>query len=205
MDPKQPNQPLSIDYLNKIAPTAPKSKLPFKRNQMILLGVLGAAVIIVIILAIALGGLGGTKKYEKQLAARLIGTATIASDGSSKLKGTSLRALNGNLNIYLADVNQDIIAPLSKDDIDATKLDKGLLADESGSDITTRLEDARLNGVYDRTYAREMAYRLATILTLMNKILGSTSNKDLKTFLTDAVTNLEPTQQQFADFNETTG
>lgn len=205
MDPKQPTQPLSMDYLNKIAPVAPKSKMPFSKNQMILLGVLGGAIIIVMILAIALGGLGGTKKYETQLAARLIGTETIAADASTKLKSSSLRALNSNLKIYLTNTNQGIIEPLKKDGIDATKLDKSILSDEAGADITTRLEDARLNAVYDRTYAREMAYRLSTILTLMAKIENSTSNKTLKTFLTEAVTNLEPTQKQFADFNQTTG
>lgn len=205
MEPKQPSQPLSMDYLNKIAPVAPKRKMPFSRNQMILLGILGAAVIIVLILATVLGGFGGTKKYEKQLAARLIGTETIAADASTKLKSSSLRALNSNLKIYLTNTNQGIIEPLKKDGIDATKLDKSTLTDESGSDVSARLEDARLNAVYDRTYAREMAYRLATILTLMNKIENSTSNKTLKTFLTNAITNLEPTQKQFADFNETTG
>jgi hypothetical protein len=50
-----------------------------------------------------------------------------------------------------------------------------------------------------------MAYRLATILTLMKKIEGSSSNKALRTFLVSATANLEPTQKQFADFNETTG
>lgn len=204
MDPNQPQQPLSMDYLNKIAPVAPKSRLPFSRKQMMLLGILAGAVLIVIILAAAVGGFGGTKQYEKQLAARLIGTETIATDASTKLKSTSLRALNSNLKIYLTNTNRDIAAPLAKDGIDAAKLDKSILSDESGSDVSTRLEDARLNGIYDRTYAREMAYRLATIMTLMKKIQGSTSNKTLQTFLLSAIANLEPTQKQFADFNEAT-
>ena len=203
MEPAQPPQPLSMDYLNKIAPQAPKSKLPFTKKQIIIVGALGIAVMIVVILMIAVGS-GGSKKYEQQLAARLIGTETVASDSTSKIKSSSLRALNSNLKIYLTNTNRDIAVPLAKDSIDVNKLDKTLLATESDTDANARLEDARLNGVYDRTYAREMAYRLATIVSLMKKIQGSTSNKTLQTFLVSALTNLEPTQKQFSDFNETT-
>ncbi|CAN5373776.1 hypothetical protein BH10PAT4_BH10PAT4_3830 [soil metagenome] len=204
MEPTTPQQPLSMDYLNKIAPQAPKSKLPFTKKQMIILGILGIAVIIAIILMIVIGG-GGIKKYEEQLAARLIGTETIANDSTTKIKSTSMRALNSNLKIYMTNTNRDIAAPLAKDGINTSKLDKTLLTSESGTDANARLEDARLNGVYDRTYAREMAYRLATIVTLMKKIQGSTSNKTLQTFLVSALTNLEPTQKQFSDFNEAAG
>lgn len=204
MEPTQPQQPLSMDYLNKIAPQAPKSKMPFTKKQMIVLGILGIAVLVVVILMIVVGAGGGNKKYEQQLAARLIGTETIANGATAKIKSSSLRALNSNLKIYLTNTNRDIAAPLVKDGIDVNKLDKTLLTSESDTDANARLEDARLNGVYDRTYAREMAYRLATIVTLMKKIQASTSNKTLQTFLVSALTNLEPTQKQFSDFNETT-
>jgi hypothetical protein len=68
--------------------------------------------------------------------------------------------------------------------------------------MTTDLDNARLNAVYDRTYSREMAYKLATVLTLMQQIYESTNNKSLKNFLVNAYKNLEPTQKNFTDFNE---
>jgi hypothetical protein len=203
MDPTQPQPKISMDYLNQIAPQAPKSKLPLTKKQLIIFGILGIAVIVVMILVIVSGG--GGKKNEQQLAARLISTETIAGDASSKLKSTSLRALNSNLKIYLTNTNRDIAAPLAKDDINVAKLDKTILSKESGADITARLEDARLNGVYDRTYAREIAYRLATTVALMKKIQGSTSNKTLEKILASALINLEPTQKAFAEFNEAAG
>jgi hypothetical protein len=46
-----------------------------------------------------------------------------------------------------------------------------------------------------------MAYRLDTVITLMRQINGNTNNKDLKSYLDDAMTNLTPIQKQFADFN----
>lgn len=200
--PIQPQQPISIDYLNQIAPQAPKRKLPFTKMQLIIFGALGIVLITVLILAATLNG-SGSKKPTQQLAARLQSTQTIVVDAKTKLKNSQLRALNSNLDIYLTNTNRDIAAPLLKDKVDVAKLDPAVVTAEAGADISLRLEDARLNAIYDRTYAREIAYRLDTIVSLMRQIYESTSNKDLKTFLDSAYTNLEPTQKAFEDFNTT--
>lgn len=199
--PTQPQPPVSIDYLNQIAPQVPVRKLPFTKTQMIIFGILAAALIIVLILAITLNG-SGSKKPTQQLAARLQTTQVIVVDAKTKLKSSQLRALNSNLDIYLTNTTRDIAAPLLKDKVDIAKLDASVVSSESAEDVSLRLEDARLNAIYDRTYAREIAYRLETIVSLMRQIYESTNNNDLKTFLDNAFTNLEPTQKAFEDFNE---
>jgi hypothetical protein len=203
MEPTQPQQPISIDYLNQIAPQAPKKKMPLSRIQLIIVGIVAVAFIIIMILVAAVGG--GSTKSLQQLAARLQSTEKIASSASTLIKNTQLSALNSNLKIYLTNTNRDIAAPLLKDNIDVTKLDKTIVANAAGTDVTVRLEDARLNAVYDSTYAREMAYRLDTIVSLMSQIEHSTSNSGLKLFLDNALTNLLPTQKAFADFNAADG
>ena len=203
MDPSQPQPTYSIDYLNQIAPQAPKRGF-LSRKQTIIAAVLGGVILIVIILAIVLNA-GSTTKQSQQLAARLASTETIVSDATGKIKSSQLRALNSNLKIYLTNTNRDIAAPLLKEGVTIGKIDKAVTTKEAGTDITDRLEDARLNAVYDRTYAREMAYRLETTMSLMRTIFQSTRNKDLKTFLDGAYTNLQPTQKAFADFNATNG
>ena len=65
-----------------------------------------------------------------------------------------------------------------------------------------RLEDARLNAVFDRTYAREMEYQLATLLALMERVYSSTSSSSLKEYLEESYDNLEPLHEQFAAFDE---
>lgn len=213
MDPSQPQSPfqpqqtppqqnLSVDYLNQIAPQAPKSNLPFTKTQRIILAAVGVAVIIVIILVIAVGG-SGNKKPLEQLAARLQSTETIAKAADINIKSSQLRALNSNLTIYLTNTNRDITTPLSEVNIDVSKLDKSVVASEAGTDVMARLDDARLNAVYDSTYAREIAYRLGSTIALMQQIDGSTKNKNLKSFLLNAITNLKPTQQSFSVFNDT--
>jgi hypothetical protein len=202
--PTSANEPVaSIDYLNQIAPQAPK-KIRLNLIQIILIAV--GALAIIITLSIVISSLANAGKNDLQhLAARLQSTETIVGDAQSKIKSTNLRALNSNLKIYLTNTNRDIAAPLLKQNITVSKLDKTIVASESGTDITNRLEDARLNAIYDRTYAREIAYRLATIIALMDQINSSTSSTSLKTFLGDSIKNLEPTQASFEDFNATNG
>lgn len=204
--PVQPTQPapmVSVDYLNQIAPQTPKRKILLTRKQLILVSIVGFVFLLVIILVAAVG-LSSNKKPLEQLAARLQSTQTIATDAATKLKDSQLLALNSNLEIYLTNTNRDIAAPLLKDNVDVTKLDKTIVASEAGTDILTRLENARLNAVYDSTYAREMSYRLDTIVALMKQIYSSTNNSELKTFLNNAYTNLVPTQKAFANFNVAT-
>lgn len=200
MDPNQPQQPsYSIDYLNQIAPQQTKRRF-LSNKQLIIGGILGVVILVVVVMSIILNA-GSTTQSSQQLAARLQSTETIVGDANSAIKSSQLRALNSSLKIFLTNANRDIAAPLLRDGITVTKIDKKVIAAEVGTDITDRLEDARLNAVYDRTYAREIAYRLQTIITLMRSLYESTRNEEFKTFLSTAYTNLEPTQKAFAEFN----
>jgi hypothetical protein len=195
------NQPIPADYLNQIAVKPPKKEI-FLRRQPILVG--GITIVIIIIVLMILGSLSGSTKPSEQLAARLVATEGVEVDATPKIKNAQLRALNSNLKIYLTNAIHDIAVPLSEEKISINKLDKKVVIAESNVKMLATLEDARLNGIYDRTYAREMAYKLDTVLTLMRQINNNTSNKDFKSFLDSKIENLVPIQKQFADFDATT-
>jgi len=201
MNPNEPNY--SADYLNQIAPQAPK-RSGFSRMQYIIIGIVGVLVLLTIFLMMTVSSKSNTAP-EKQLAARLQSTEVIVSNAQGTLKSSQLRTLNSNLTIYLTNTNRDIAEPLLAAKVDVKKLDKKIVASEAGTDIVNRLEDARLNATYDRTYAREISYQLETIVALMRQIYDSTRSPSLKTFLDGAYTNLEPTQKQFAEFNTANG
>lgn len=161
----------------------------------------GALVVLVIILAVIVGNITGAKRDPlEHLSARLTATQTVVAAAQPNLKSSELRSLNSNLNLYMTNTNRDITAPLTSAGINVKKLSKSIVASESTTDLSARLEDARLNAVFDRTYSREMAYQLGTLMTLMNQIYKSTNNAQLKTFLESAYTNLKPTQESFANF-----
>jgi hypothetical protein len=137
----------------------------------------------------------------QHLAARLASTTTVVANAQSNIKSSDLRSLNSNLGIYLANTNRDIAAPLLSAGVNISNIPDSVTKAESSTALTARLEDDRLNAVYDNQYAVEMAYQLDTILNLMQQIKESTGNAQLKNFLASAYTNLQPTQKAFADYN----
>lgn len=201
-----PTNPSPLDYLNQIAPPTPKKPLFRLSGLSLILAIVGLLVVIVSVLALVLNIVGNSQRQPlEQLAARLATTETIVNDAQKNLKNSELRSLNSNLKIFLTNTNRDIAEPLLKSGVNINKMDKNTVAKESGDAIAERLEDARLNAVFDRTYAREMAYQLETIITLMKQIYGSTGSSSLKEFLNTTYSNLEPTQKSFAEFNAANG
>jgi hypothetical protein len=195
------NQPPSTnpaDYLNQIAPQ-PTRKANLFDNKLIVLG--GIAAVLLVIMIIVGGILSGGQKPIEQLAARLQTTSDIVDSSSGKIKSSQLRATNSSLHSQLINIIRDIEPILSKSNLNIKKLSSQVLSNESGDATLERLEDARLNAVYDRTYAREMAYQLDTLLTLMRQIDSKSSDETTKTFLDESYNNIEPLQQEFADFN----
>jgi len=201
--PTQPPSPsgVPVDYLNQIAPQAPKRPMfTFGIKQLLMIG--AALVILVIILAVVVGSItGGKKEPLERLSTRLTATQSVVSAAQPNLKSSELRSLNSNLNLYMTNTNRDIAEPLKAAGITTKNLSKSIVASESTTALSARLEDARLNAVFDRTYAREMAYQLGTLMTLMNQTYKTTSSTSLKTFLKTAYDNLKPTQESFANFN----
>ena len=200
----------SLDYLNSIAPTASqRSTLGFIKGPLkpvhYIFAALAALVVIVIILSIVLNIVnGGVNAKAERLSARTQATFTITEAAKERIKSADLRGLNSSLGLYLTDINNKLIPPLKSMGITTTKLPANVRSQEAGKAITERLEDAYFNAIYDSTYAREMAYQLSTILTLMKEIYQSTNNAALKTLLQTSYASLEPTQAAFEAFTTKT-
>lgn len=212
MDPNQPfNQSpapqqsppqYSIDYLNQIAPQQQKNT---PNKLLVIVGIL-VILLIVTFAVIGLSRMGGASSSTKlqTLAARLTTLQNIAGDAQPHIKNNQLRATNSSLNLHLAGANRDIAEPLAANGINMKKLDKSVVARENGTALIATLEDARLNAIYDRTYAREMGYQLRTTLLLMDDIAQSTNSKSLDAFIDTTKANLAPIEQQFDGFVDST-
>lgn len=199
-----PTPPLApADYMNQIAPQMPKRPLgKLGIRQVLILG--GGLIIAVIILAITVNSVAAGKRDPlEHLSARLTSTQAVVVAAQANLKSSKLKSLNGNLALYMTNTNRDVSEPLLSAGINTAKLSKTIVSSEAPTSLVARLEDARLNAVYDRTYAREMTYQLGTLLTLMKQIYNGTGNPELKTFLKSAYDNLSPTQESFANFTTT--
>ncbi len=201
--PPQPVVPqYSIDYLNQIAPEAKKPGLD---NRMFLFIIGGGLVLAAIVgmLTLFSGGNGPTEKMQT-LAARMATLQTVTEKSQKNIKSNALRSTNSSLNIFLTDANHDIAEPLMNNGVDVKKIDKKIETAEKGEELTKKLEDARLNAVFDRVYAREMSYQLSTVESLMNSIYRQTKSKSLKAFLKETDGNIAPIIKQLDGFNATT-
>ena len=199
------NQPLSPDYLNQIAPQS-SNKVDLFSQKPIILAVIGlAAVLVLFFVMMVFGSIGGSTDQLKHLAARLDSTQSTVIKAAPNLKSTKLRALNGGLKSNLITITSDLTPLFANEKVDLKTLDKKILSSESNSAMLARLEDARLNVVYDKTYALEMSYQLENTINLMKQIASKTSKKGLKASLLKACDNLAPIQQEFSLYNAANG
>jgi len=172
-------------------------------SSRLFLALVGGGLILVILVGILslLGGGSGPTKNMQTFAVRVQTLEKITSSSQKNIKSNDLRGANVNLNIFLTNTDQGMTAPLEKNGVIITKIDKTITAAENGDAITAKLEDARLNAVFDRTYAREMSYQLAALQTLMNTIYKNTKSSSMKSFLKTTNESLVPIKKQFDTFN----
>lgn len=202
MNPDNRPESYSIDYLNQIAPKPPK-KFQFNQLQTVLMG--GTGLVLIIILTVSLVGLFGRSSQPlERLAARLLIAEETASSSQANLKDTVLRSVNSGLQLNLTNANRDIAPLLSKEGINSKKLNASIVAEETDAGLNTRLEDARLNAIFDRTYAREMAYQLEVTITTIRQIYNSTSKASLQKYLNETLGSLTSAQQAFKEFKDAT-
>ena len=203
MNPSEQKPSYSPDYLNQIA-IKPQGKFHFSQLQMIIFG--GVSLVLVLIALITVINIvNGPNRSFERLMVRLQSTEIIVGDSQAKLNDTELRSLNSSLKIYLTNANRDITPLLSKERITNMNHDTTIAREESGSNISARLEDARLNAVFDRTYTREMSYLLETTITLLRQLYSSSSSASTKDFLNTTINNFVPVQKSFEDFQDTSG
>lgn len=204
MNPDQNQNQYPIDYLNQIAPPAPKKGMDKK-----FLLIIGGGIVVVILALIAVFALSsasaGPRDKMQTLAARLTTLEKISKDSQRSLKSGALRGTNSNLTIFLTNANRDIAEPLKNNGVDVKTLDKSIVAKEDGKTLTDKLDEAKLNVVYDRTYAREMTFELEGIAALMGDIYDRSNSKSLKDFLLKTDENLQPIKTQFAEFADQNG
>lgn len=195
----QTTPPAPLDYLNSIAPTPQRKTM----NPYLLWGIIGGALVLVVIIFITLLSLGGTSKPTlTTFAARLQDLQTVSTNAKNDLQTSELRSLNSSLTLVLTNANRDIATILTDSNIKLDEKNKQVkeVAAET-TKLTNTLEDARLNGVYDRTYTREITYYLKMLRSQMNILYTSAKSEALKKFLKETNDNFKPLQESFSALN----
>jgi hypothetical protein len=202
MNPQNGQTPL--DYLNQIAPQAPKKAVFSLNFRTVIMGAIGVIILIIIIATVSGAITSGQKEPWQRFSARLNATTTVVDASSGNIKNSQLRSINSDLKLYLTNTKRDLAKPMTALDINTEKLPAKIVAEENGTGITERLEDGRLNAKFDSTYAREMTYQLATILSLLQQLYSSNVGPQTKELLKTAYDNLLPTYNTVSEFSTAT-
>ena len=172
---------------------------------MILWGLIAGVLILAIIVVTAVTSSGGgpSPSSLSAIATKFDALKVVSDDAEKKIQSSELRVINSSLNLSLTNANRDLQEPL--------KLQEISLKDKKNTSISAvrtefeeldgRLEDARLNGIYDRTYAREIGYQLTTLRSDMVVLYKKTRSTSLKSALESADANLKPLAEDFSSFN----
>lgn len=199
MQPQQTDLP--HDYLDQIATP---NKQPGMDNKLFLSVVIGGVLIAILVgIFLIFSSMSSKPAALQTLGLRLETIQKVSNNSQKTIKSGKLRTINSNLTLYLTNTNRDLALQLTSSNIDLKKIDKKEIVKESGDELTKKLEDARLNVVFDRTYANELTYQLETVDVLMNQVYKSTKSKSLKTFLESSNNGLKSLKKQFSEFNAT--
>ena len=199
MQPEQPQYP--TNYLDTIA-AQPQAKTMNPMMLWLLIGGVLAFAVVVLMFVFSAGG-GATERITR-FGARMSSLQTVTSESQEQIKSGELRSLNSSLTLVLTNANRDLKEPLASLDIEIDNEKQSavaLVADET-EELNGRLEDARLNAIFDRTYVREMSFYIKSLRTEIRGIYGSTKNDDLKDVLQTTENNLAPLLTGFENFNE---
>lgn len=193
-----------IDYLDSIStvPRGVKKGPP----DLIFFGAIIAVLLASLLLgAFVIFGRGDTTKDNwSTLSVKLVNLDKIADASQKNIASSELRATNTRLTLALTNATHDIDPFLTAHEVDSAKPDPKVTAKENTDELEATLEDARLNAIFNRTYAREMSYQLDTALILLKQLESKTKNKDQQKFLTTTYSDLLPLQERFANFDPST-
>lgn len=208
MDPNQQlpqlrpqDQRIDSSYLDQIAAPMQQKTL----NPAILWGLIGGSLLIMGIIIMILLSSGGPSTSERMTAFlyRVQSLKTLVSDSTDTLKSSELRAANSSLSSVLTGIQTETSTLLSgSSEKVASKPPKDSPILSEYEQINTKLEDARLNVAFDRVYAREVVYQIATLRTEMLSIYNDSSSKELHAFLETADKDLKGLSEDIAKFNE---
>lgn len=185
-------------YLDQItASTRPSQSKQSPFSSLIFkIAALGIGLTVIIIIFGSLLGAANNKERDlsEQLSIRMTNLSETINTYNSSVKSPELRSIGTSFSTVLANTNRDLSNYLvAKYNFDPKKANQKMLQSETQliEDLNTALEDARLNGILDRTYVNKLNLEITLLLSLESDILSRTTNSDLQNILQNSTSSLE--------------
>ena len=171
---------------------------------------LGLSLIVGIFMIIS-GGTSSDSANEALLRTyfRVQKTSEITKNYQSKIKNSDLSAINSGLSSSLSSDETKLKSQLESVGVKIPSTEKELSAsrivsevNEEANELDSTLDDAFLNAVLDRTYAREMNYRLSVINSSIKGVKSKARSTSAIEVLENISKNLETSIKQFTDYSQ---
>ncbi|MBR3204642.1 hypothetical protein IKF81_03095 [Candidatus Saccharibacteria bacterium] len=199
-----------LDYLNQISaqpPQKPANSLFSGPIFKVFLGLIGLVLLTVIGFAVItlLTPQEPTPEVElARLYQQSVALDNTISTYSPRVKSPSLRASSSSLTSILAELTTNAENTLTKvygfgDSALKTPSSKDAKIISDSDDL---LERARMNGILDRYYASQIAYRIHNLLILEDLVLSETSNQDITSYIESSQASLVQLEETFSNFSE---
>ena len=175
--------------------------------KKVLIGV-GIFLVVLIIIAMIAGAAGSGNNDRDYLDKLYIRTTNLIKETpayNKLVKSSQLRSMGTSLMSVLTETQSSVGNIIKSDYENANpgKPEKESITEEENkimADYLTNLEDARLNGLLDRVYAREVTYQIGMLLSLEHEAYSNAKKDNLKSVLTTSMNNLNQLYEQFGNY-----
>lgn len=198
----QPNQGYSIDYLDQISPPVKTSRVA---SPKFFFGIIAGLVALLLVVGglMLLSNRASPMDKSTDMLLRMQTLEKVARTQHGHLRDGQLRATNSSYLLFLANAIRDIKEPLQTAGVTTSQLPKDQrdLEKSIENELNTQFDEARLNVILDRTYAREMNYQLEILHGMMISVYNSTDNPVLTEYLETTENNLGQVSDGFSAFS----
>ncbi|MBQ2660415.1 hypothetical protein IJF86_03315 [Candidatus Saccharibacteria bacterium] len=194
----------NISYLNQISASAQpkKSDSLFGDKKLHIFFISAAAIFIACILFAIINSIVNRETdYLPRLNLRAQNLSSVIKTYNPHVKSSSLRAAGASLSSIIDNITTALPAYIDTE----KELPESITSEESDilSGITTSLAEAKINGLLDRAYARELSYGVSLLISLETEALNHAKNDSAKTFLSSSMDSLNNILPAFSNFSET--
>lgn len=190
----------SIDYLNQIA-AKPQNQPIDMKAKILLWGLIGLVVVIAIAVFGSLMSSSSSSTVQVGgLATELAVAKKVADDAHKNIKNPKLRAANGQFSTTLTGSNQKLSPYLIASGYKEGAIDSSTVEAAMDPELTDILEQARLNGIFDRTYTNEIIHKIGLIEISIQQ-LSKTSDESTNQELQKITSDLEVMKKQFTEIS----
>jgi hypothetical protein len=201
---------------NSVAQRAQKGDNPLKKifNVWTLIGLV-VLTLVICVTAVIVNSMNKVDTKDQDLMAESYWTSHYLSDSTIKdyskyVKNSDIRSMTSSLEGVLREIKlnyNDLLK--TKFGVEVAKMKPKedaipMAVLELNTQLNSTLEDARLNGILDRVFLREMTMQIAYLQSYQSEIAERTKDEDVKVFATKAEANLENIYNQFHGFKSIT-